>query len=359
MVRRFLSVLVPIIIVILVLTSCGGSVIITIGDYGILFVSERDGNKEIYLAKPNMFGGIDVVNLTNNSADDISPAWRNDGMIAFFRKNSLSGYSLWIMNRDGSGQTKLYDLSNCSMEGFLPSWSPDGTKIVIRYTTSAFVCSLVVYDLSSGTLLTLESGGLIPLGNGLMNPSPSYHEVLYSMGTSFIGGNDDIYTSSYDGSVKTNLTNTTSTEEIQPCWNSNGTKIAYVSCSSGSDCEIFVMNRNGSSKTQITNDTSDDHHPHWVGNKIVYEKDGDIYLSYFDGTNWNEKAIYVDATTDEKYPRLSPDGKRIAFISNKSGDWRIYVVEIDDQGNPTGAPFEISSGTVDENYPPLWSPMLF
>ncbi|MCD6442843.1 MAG: PD40 domain-containing protein [Thermotogae bacterium] len=357
MVRRFLSVLVPIIVVILVLTSCGGSIIITIGDYGILFVTERDGNKEIYLAKPNVFGGIDVVNLTNNSADDISPAWRNDGVIAFFRRNSSNGYSLWIMNGDGSGQIKRYDFSDCSMEGFLPSWSPDGTKIVIRYTTSTLVCSLVVYDLSSGTLDTLESGFLIPLGNGLMNPSPSYHEVLYSKGTSFIGGND-IYTSSYDGSVKNNLTNTTSTEEIQPCWNSDGTKIAYVG-STTDGYEVFVMNRDGSSKTQITNDTLNDYHPHWVGNKIVYEKDGDIYLSYFDGTNWNEKAVYVDATTDEKYPRLSPDGKRIAFISNKSGDWRIYVVEIDDQGNPVGAPSEISNGTVDENYPPLWSPMLF
>lgn len=38
----------------------------------VLFVSERDGNSEIYAVHPD---GTNLVRLTNNTADDVSPAW--------------------------------------------------------------------------------------------------------------------------------------------------------------------------------------------------------------------------------------------------------------------------------------------
>jgi len=354
--KRFLLVLLWILTLLFVLSSCGGTIVIIIGDYGILFVTERDGNKEIYLVRPKTFGGMEVVNLTNNPDDDLAPAWRNDGVIGFLRL-SASGLSLWMMNKDGTNPVKLVDVGNVDPRAYLPSWSPDGNKIVVGYKDNTMFPSshLAVYDLSTGILTIIEDAGfMVALGSGVMNPSSSYHEIAYHEGMIF----QDIYTSSYDGSVKTNLTNTSGSSNLNPCWNSDGTKIAY-SCQKTGGYEICVMNRDGSSNTQITNDTKDDRTPHWVGNKIVYEKDGDIYLSYFDGTNWNEKAVYVDGATSEKYPRLSPDGNRVAFLSDMSGDWRIYVIKIDAQGNPQGSPVEVSNGAVVDDYPPLWSTVLF
>ena len=47
----------------------------------IAFTSDRDGNQEIYMVKPD---GSDVRNLTNNPANDYSPSGSEvSGVIAF------------------------------------------------------------------------------------------------------------------------------------------------------------------------------------------------------------------------------------------------------------------------------------
>jgi TolB protein len=40
---------------------------------------------------------------------------------------------------------------------------------------------------------------------------------------------------------------------------------------------------------------------------------------------------------DDGYPRLSPDGKKIAFATNRDGSWEIYLMNLDgsDQRNLT------------------------
>ncbi len=48
-------------------------------------------------------------------------------------------------------------------------------------------------------------------------------------------------------------------------------------------------------------------------------------------------------------PQFSPDGKRIAFMSNRSGPWQIWVSDVDG-GNPVQLSFTDSAGT------PRWSP---
>ena len=58
----------------------------------IAFVSERDGNSEIYLMDAN---GNGLTNLTNNPANDHSPTWSPDGQqIAFVsNRNGVSAAS--------------------------------------------------------------------------------------------------------------------------------------------------------------------------------------------------------------------------------------------------------------------------
>lgn len=53
-----------------------------------------------------------------------------------------------------------------------------------------------------------------------------------------------------------------------------------------------------------------------------------------DGSNWR------DLTNDkyfDRHPRWSPDGKRIAFASDRSGGYEIWMINIDGTPSPPGA----------------------
>lgn len=92
----------------------------------IAFVSNRDGNYEIYVMDPN---GSEQTRLTYNDADDTEPSWSPDGKKIAFASNRDDNYQIYVMNSDGSNQTRLtYNDANDRE----PAWSPDGTKIAFR-----------------------------------------------------------------------------------------------------------------------------------------------------------------------------------------------------------------------------------
>jgi Tol biopolymer transport system component len=98
----------------------------------IVFDSYRDGNGEIYVMNAD---GSKQTNLSNNPEEDwlyggqeiySSPAWSPDGRhIAFSSFRDRNG-EIYIMNTDGSKQTRL---TNNSAPDFLPTWSPDSRRI--------------------------------------------------------------------------------------------------------------------------------------------------------------------------------------------------------------------------------------
>ena len=90
----------------------------------IAFVSQRDGNGEIYLMNAD---GSAQTNLTNNLAWDESPAWSPDGSQIAFESDRDGDFEIYVINADGSGvETQL---TNNSTQDIRASWSPDGTKI--------------------------------------------------------------------------------------------------------------------------------------------------------------------------------------------------------------------------------------
>ncbi len=94
------------------------------GGQRITFVSDRDGNDEIYvLAVPAGSGASssELVRLTNSPEDEAHPAWSPDGAclaLLSYRDNELG---LYVMNADGTGLRKLSDNADW---GSRPSWSP-------------------------------------------------------------------------------------------------------------------------------------------------------------------------------------------------------------------------------------------
>lgn len=93
----------------------------------ILFVSNRDGNSEIYSAKPD---GSDVRRLTDDPGIDVSPACGPGGRIAFV-SNRHGTPQIFVMNGDGSGVRRITYRGTYNQT---PAWCPDPKKPIIAFT---------------------------------------------------------------------------------------------------------------------------------------------------------------------------------------------------------------------------------
>ena len=96
----------------------------------IAFSSYQDGIQDIYLMNPD---GTEWVNLTNDPARDIAPAWSPTGEHIIFssdRDRFPGSWDLYLMDADGSNIRPVFDKSKDRSGG---RWSPDGKQIT--YTT--------------------------------------------------------------------------------------------------------------------------------------------------------------------------------------------------------------------------------
>ncbi len=84
----------------------------------IAFLSERDGNGEIYVMNAD---GSGLTRLTNNPASDLSPDWSPDSKRIAFTSTRDGNFEIYVMNADGSAQTPL---TNNVADDFAPAWSP-------------------------------------------------------------------------------------------------------------------------------------------------------------------------------------------------------------------------------------------
>lgn len=114
------------------------------------------------------------------------------------------------------------------------------------------------------------------------------------------------------------------------------------------------MNTDGTGQTQLTFDAADhDQLPEWSpdGTKIAYEDDasgnGDIYVMNADGTDQHDLS---NNAASEFGPAWSPDGSSIAFISDRSGTRLVWVMNAD------GSSQHPLTGGPDKQYVPAWQP---
>jgi TolB protein len=119
------------------------------------------------------------------------------------------------------------------------------------------------------------------------------------------------------------------------------------------------MDDDGSNETPLTSDLLFNIEPDWFpnGRKIVLSRSEDIYAMTLDasGDPTGKPTRLTTNPNADRQPVVSPDGRRIAFASDRDGDFDIYVMKAAPQDGDTNLPRNLTGNAADDS-DPAWSP---
>ncbi len=247
----------------------------------------------------------------------------SDTEIAFVSDRS-GDKEIWVM--DANGENQRAATSNKSISNF-PDWSPNGDAVVYtsyRYRNRPWLFIVSRGDRSPGRIL-----------RGLSKDHRMYRGVWDNEGAKLavvmsIDGASEIHLVNPDGSGLRNLTRHRAID-VSPAWSPDGKRMAFVSDRAGAP-QVYVMNADGSGVRRLTFDGTYNTAPAWSpdGRWIAYEtrvkSQFDLWL--VDPDTGSAGPLVTHRRSDE-HPTWSPDGSKLAFTSTRRGRADIYVIDVD------------------------------
>ncbi len=298
----------------------------------------------------------------------------------------IIGIAIFILiNRPSETQLRIQEKANKVQAGIekLISAGGDPTQVQNQLQELDPLLKAKKYDdaenILDRVLLLLDKKNQEQFGTSTANGTAS---GLIAVSYQDEKGRYQIFTVSPDGSNRKQLTND-GNGNVAPKWSPDGKKIAYMTQSEAQNGIVFhVMNADGSDNKAITEKRSgsmsllpdwspDGEHIAYTAGLITPDMEQELASGKKDPMDiMNVKIFVIDADGSNKkqltfgndsdaVPSWSPDGKRIAFASDRDWDkFRIWVMDSDGK-NPvalTESSYDNSIGAPVEQKVPAWSP---
>ena len=302
-------------------------------------------NFDIYV---NQIGADVPVRLTMDPDPDVFPAWSPDGRwIAFQRKLSDEKFGVFLIPAVGGAERKLTEVLCGGKElqwwgqGKM-SWLPSSRRLVVPDRNSVqepLALFLVSVETGEKRKLTSPPQGLF--GDVYPSVSPDGRALVFTRAINGLGGSDLFLLELPEGSSATEEPKRITfwqrnTDEA--AWWPDGNSILFASGTSSSNKRLWQMAIRGSPR-QLG-----DPEPLPFGGATNYlmptiSRQGRVvYMQFVNrahiwrlelGGGHRAEKLPMNSSRLDFVPQYSPDGKRIAFTSDRSGSHEIWVCDAD------------------------------
>jgi serine/threonine protein kinase len=302
---------------------------------------EKQDNWDIYVKQ---IGVEPPYRLTNDPAMDYSPAWSPDGrLIAFLRDLSPGKIAIMLIPQRGGSERILAEVNGSQQRlayGPQLSWTPDSKWLVgPTSTTRQHVGGLHLYSTETGEQRPLTNPPIEEIGDTTPAVSPDGRTLVFSRVS------PDFYNvtlwllhlgEGYKPLGKEEKVQTGKMTNTGAAWLPDGSEFVFSS-GTGTNFGLWrIAVSNGAVSKRINLDASNAFAPaiSRLGNRLAFatvKEDLNIWRIDLKGPGQKPGLPFrfVSSTQLEMYPAYSPDGRRIAFMSQRSGTDEIWICDRD------------------------------
>lgn len=323
---------------------------------------------------PNIYvklvGQGDPIRLTTNPRADFAPAWSPDGQwIAFLRARGPSHAAIMIIPSLGGQEREVAEISvgtdrmlhrwkSYEVPPPFLAWSPDARWLLtVEQTAPHETFSIVRVSVETGEKRTLTFPPKYTNGDGGLAVSPDGKTLAFTRGLGLFERDIYLVTLSQDlvprGEPKRLTFDNKQVDGL--AWTANGQSLIFSS-ERGGRLELWQMPaRPGREPTRLTAAGEDP-------GEVVISRQGRHLVYSHPVVNWSIWRVplrgkrpeaaqpLISSTRIEIQAKYSPDGKRIAFESNRSGHDEIWTCQADGSHPVQVTNFRAWAGS------PRWSP---
>jgi TolB protein len=232
--------------------------------------------------------------LTDGPGYDYQPDWSPDGNSLVYVSYQKDALELWLLDL-ATGKTR--QLTEDGAVNVEPRWSPDGRRITYVSTAYHKRFHIFVADVRDGELANVTQ-----LTEETKSPLPRYYYAAYD-------------------------------SEIHPVWSRDGQEILFVS----NRGHMYGTGGFWRMKAQAGAQAREIHYEEttWKARPDFSPDGSKIVFSSYLGRQWHQLWVIPAqggdvfpvsyGEWDETYVRWAPDGKLLAFISNRSGNTTLWL----------------------------------